>query len=176
MLGFEPTYLVCVNRLVLEQSASDLSNVRSPLFVTWQNRRLLRGGNPILLYARPEPMFATDPTQTGIWEGGTVTYVAMQLAYYMGFQRIVLVGVDHNFVTGGEPNREVVSGGDDPNHFHPGYFGKGFRWQLPDLAKSEIAYGMARQAYASAGRSIVDATVRGKLQVFPKATLADALR
>jgi hypothetical protein len=63
----------------------------------------------------------------------------------------------------------VVSQGDDQDHFDPGYFGKGFRWQLPDLETSERAYEMAHQAYAQDGRQILDATVDGKLTVFPKA-------
>jgi len=76
--------------------------------------------------------------------------------------------VDHNFTTQGPANATVVSQGDDPNHFTPGYFGKGFRWQLPDLDGSERAYHLARQAYTQAGRRVVDATVGGKLQIFPK--------
>jgi hypothetical protein len=62
----------------------------------------------------------------------------------------------------------VVSEGEDPNHFDPRYFGKGFRWQLPDLETSEIAYRMARRAYEQAGRRVLDATIGGKLTVFPK--------
>jgi len=81
---------------------------------------------------------------------------------------VILIGVDHNFQTKGKPNETVVSEGDDPNHFNPGYFGKGFRWQLPDLETSERAYTMAREAYQKAGREILDATIGGKLQVFPK--------
>ncbi len=80
--------------------------------------------------------------------------------------------MDHNFVTQGKPNTTVVSQGDDPNHFHPGYFGKGFRWQLPDLETSEKAYRLARQVYEQAGRQVVDATVGGKLQVFRKVDYA----
>ena len=92
----------------------------------------------------------------------------MQLAFHMGFKQVILIGVDHSFATQGKPNTTVVSGGDDPNHFNPDYFGKGFRWQLPDLDTSEVAYTMAREAYKSAGREIIDATVDGKLTVFPK--------
>ena len=62
----------------------------------------------------------------------------------------------------------MTSTGDDPNHFDPSYFGKGFRWQLPDLETSEIAYEMARRAYVAAGREVLDATVGGQLQIFPK--------
>jgi len=62
----------------------------------------------------------------------------------------------------------VVSDGADPNHFHPEYFGKGFRWQLPDLECAERAYCMAKEVYEENGREILDATFGGKLTVFPK--------
>jgi hypothetical protein len=86
----------------------------------------------------------------------------------MGFETVILVGVDHNFVSQGRPNTTVISQGDDPDHFHSGYFGKGIRWQLPDLETSERAYRMARRVYENAGRRVLDATVGGKLTVFPK--------
>jgi hypothetical protein len=86
----------------------------------------------------------------------------------MGFDEVILIGVDHNFTTKGEPNKTVVSQGDDPDHFDTRYFGKGFRWQLPDLDTSEIGYRMAKQAFEQDSRRIVDATVGGKLTVFEK--------
>ena len=85
-----------------------------------------------------------------------MTYVAMQLAYFMGFEEVVLVGVDHSFATKGPAHEVVTSTGADPNHFDPTYFGKGFRWQLPDLETSELAYGLARQVFEADGRRIVD--------------------
>ena len=103
-----------------------------------------------------------------VWEGATVTYVALQLAYFMGFDPVILIGVDHSFKSKGKANSTVVSQGDDPDHFHAGYFGKGFRWQLPDLDTSEVGYAMARQAYEADGRQVLDATVGGQLQVFDK--------
>jgi hypothetical protein len=118
------------------------------------------------------PKFARD-ARGRLWEGATVTYVALQLAFYMGFQTVVLIGVDHNFTTKGKPNTTVVSQGDDPNHFHASYFGKGYRWQLPDLETSEIAYQMARRAYEADGRQVHDATVDGKLTVFPRVDYND---
>jgi len=78
------------------------------------------------------------------------------------------VGVDHSFTTQGKPHAEIVSQGDDPNHFSPIYFGKGFKWHLPDLGTSEIAFRLARQAFEADGREIVDATIGGKLTIFPK--------
>ncbi|MCI0892682.1 MAG: hypothetical protein J4N65_09025, partial [Chloroflexi bacterium] len=103
-----------------------------------------------------------------VFEGGTVTYVALQAAYWMGFQEVILVGVDHRYSTAGPANAMVVSQSDDPDHFDPEYFGRGFRWQLPDLEASERSYRLARAAFEADGRRIVDATVGGQLEVFPK--------
>jgi hypothetical protein len=139
-----------------------------PRFVTWRGRDWF-GDEVYFLdtdYTAPAE-FADDITGR-IFEGSTVTYVAMQIAYYMGFKEVILVGVDHSFSTGGQPNETVVSEGDDPNHFSANYFGKGFKWQLPDLEASEQAYQLAREAFLKDGREIVDATLGGQLRVFPR--------
>jgi hypothetical protein len=86
----------------------------------------------------------------------------------MGFEKVILIGVDHSFKSKGKPNTMVVSRGDDHDHFDTRYFGKGFRWQLPDLDTSEIGYAMAREAFEAVGCEIVDATIGGKLTIFPK--------
>ena len=113
------------------------------------------------------PKFATD-ARGRLWESATVTYVALQLAYHMGFEKVFLIGVDHNYSAQGKPNTTIVSQGEDRDHFKPNYFGKGFRWQLPDLETSERGYHMARQKYESTGRQVLDATIGGKLTIFPK--------
>lgn len=169
-LGFPTSYLVSVNELVLEQCAEEIAALNIPKFLTWRARRWF-ADSPLTYfldtdYTGPEN-FSGDATGR-LFEGYTVTYVALQLAFYMGFHEVILVGVDHNFVTRGPANQTVISEGDDPNHFFPNYFGKGFRWQLPDLEGSERAYRLAKEAYEAAGRRVVDATVGGRLTIFPK--------
>jgi hypothetical protein len=170
-LGFPTTCLVSTNDLVIEQCRQEMLALSIPLFLTWRARRFFAAAPeplPTFLYTTyTGPRFAGD-ARGRLWEGATVTYVALQLAFHMGFDQVILVGVDHNFVTQGQANQTIVSEGDDPNHFAPNYFGKGFRWQLPDLATSERAYRMARAAFESAGRQVLDATVGGKLTIFPK--------
>ena len=168
-LGYSTTYYLSINSLVIEQCARDLLLLPMPLFISWRSHSLFQPGrNTYFLHTTYSgPRFARD-ARGRLWEGATVTYVALQLAFYMGFEQAILVGVDHNFTTQGKPNSTVVSQGDDPNHFNPGYFGKGFRWQLPDLQASERAYRLAGQAFQQAGREILDATIDGKLTVFPK--------
>jgi hypothetical protein len=172
-LGFSTTYLTVVNDLVIEQTAHDLANLTLPKFLAWRSRRHFPGGLPIpqlptfLYTSYTGPHFSSD-VRGRVWEGATVTNVILQLAFHMGFQQVILIGVDHNYTATGKPNTTVVSQGDDPNHFSPAYFGKGFRWQLPDLETSEVGYAMAGEAYRNAGREILDATIGGKLTIFPK--------
>jgi hypothetical protein len=168
-LGFTTTYYLSVNSLVIEQCAADIQTLPTPKFLSWRSHDLVQpSDDTIFLYTTyTGPKFARD-ARGRIWEGATVTYVALQLAYFMGFDRVVLIGVDHNFTTTGQPNTTIISQGDDPDHFDAAYFGKGFRWQLPDLETSESAYRLAHNAYEQAGRQVLDATVGGKLTVFPK--------
>lgn len=176
--GYETTFLVSVNDLVIEQCRDDFQALSLPRFFSWHSRNVL--------YPTGEPDSQThflNTSYTGptfnkrirgrFWEGATVTNVCLQLAFCMGFREVFLIGVDHSFSTTGSANQTVVSSGDDPNHFSPEYFGKGFRWQLPDLDTSEVAYQMALENYRAAGRKVFDATVGGKLDIFPKVNYQD---
>jgi hypothetical protein len=172
-LGFHTTYFCSINDLVIEQFNADILALPMPKFLAWRSHRYFNSQLPIaqlptFLYTTyTGPRFSPD-VRGRVWESATVTNVALQLAFHMGFEKVILIGVDHNFTSKGEANKTVVSQGDDPNHVSANYFGKGVRWQLPDLDTSEIGYAFARDAYQKAGREVLDATVGGKLTIFPK--------
>ena len=176
-LGFHTTYFCATNDLVIEQFHEDILALSMPKFLAWRSHRHFSPQLPIdqlptfLFTSYTGPGFSPD-VRGRVWEGATVTNMALQLAFHMGFEKVILIGVDHNFTSKGEANKTVVSQGDDPNHVSPNYFGKGVRWQLPDLDTSEIGYAFARDAYQKAGREVVDATVGGKLTIFPKVDYA----
>ncbi len=173
-LGFQTTYFCVTNDLVVEQFHQDILGLSMPKFIAWRSHHYF--GNihpssfifPIFIYTSyTGPGFSHD-VRGRVWEGATVTNVALQLAFHMGIQQVILIGVDHNFTSKGEANKTVISDGDDPNHVSPNYFGKGIRWQLPDLDTSEVGYTFAREHYRKEGREIIDATIGGKLDIFPK--------
>lgn len=172
-LGFHTTYFCSINDLVIEQFNADILALPMPKFLAWRSRRYFNAQLPIsqlptfLYTSYTGPRFSPDVCGR-VWESATVTNVALQLAFHMGFEKVILIGVDHNFTSKGEANKTVVSQGDDPNHVSANYFGRGVRWQLPDLDTSEIGYALARDAYRKAGRKVLDATVGGKLTIFPK--------
>ena len=171
--GFATTYLCVTNYLVVEQFVDDINSLAIPKFISWRSHRHFSPQLPItklptFVYTTyTGPKFAYD-VRGRVWEGATVTNLALQLAFHMGVEKVILIGVDHNFASKGDVNKTVVSQGDDPNHFMPNYFGKGVKWQLPDLDTSEVGYALARDAFRKAGREVVDATVGGKLTIFPK--------
>lgn len=168
-LGFTTTYYLSVNNLVIEQCAEDIRSLPIPKFLSWRSRHLIEPtADMVFLHTTYTGKTFAHDARGRLWEGATVTYVALQLAYHMGFKQVILIGVDHSFTSKGKPNTTITSQGADPDHFDAQYFGKGFRWQLPDLETSEIAYTMARHAYEIDGREILDATIEGKLTIFPK--------
>lgn len=172
------TFHVAVNSLVIQQSHSKFAELSCPSFLSYAPAYSLvpDGGNIHYIFtsSRLNPVFGYALDQP-LWEGYTVTYVAMQLAFFMGFRRVFLVGVDHNFKAQGSPNEEQSLTSDDPNHFDPRYF-KGQQWHLPDIEGSEMAYRMARFAFERNHREVVDATIGGACEIFRKIDIAQAFR
>lgn len=168
---FRPTYYVTVNELILEQFSSEIKRLDSPKFLNWNRRSYYKNSENI--YFLKSKLVVNDFFQYDITKplvmGATVTFVAMQLAYYMGFQEVVLVGLDHSYVEKGQPSEmETRTTEQDESHFHPHYFPKGSKWQFPDLLRSEIDFSLARKAFEANGRKILDATIDGKCPVFER--------
>jgi hypothetical protein len=99
----------------------------------------------------------------------------MQLAFHMGFTEVALVGCDHSFAAKGPANKTVISGPNDSSHFAPNYFAGGVKWQLPDLARSELHYAIAKDLFEKHGRQIVNCTEGGGLELFDRRSLAEFL-
>ena len=170
------SYHVAVNPFVISQAHKEIDHLECASFVSYlPSKELLKSSIHVnYIFTEGGARFFQEDITGLISEGSTVTYVALQIAYYMGFQEVFLIGVDHNFTCSGEPNEEQHLKGKDPNHFDEGYF-QGMDWHLPDLASSEMAYCLARYYYTRHGRKIYDATVGGKLDVFPKISYEDAI-
>lgn len=178
-LGFRkfdcyPKYYVAVNRKVLEQSADQIKALNCVKFISNRGADFIpEDGLTYHITTTPAPArFCHDICQ-GVHEGWTVTYAALQVAYYLGFREVILIGMDHRYEYTGEPNQTQQLDGPDPNHFSPDYFGNGQPWDNPDLARSEESYRIARTEFEKDGRRIIDATVDGACMIFEKADYKD---
>lgn len=168
---FRPSCVVSVNQLVLEQNAAFFSQTELPLFLDRAATSLVSyRKNVAFLDSASRLSFARD-CSLAVYQGYTVTNVALQLAFHMGFQNVALIGCDHTFATKGRANKTVVSGDRDLSHFDPNYFAGGAKWQLPDLLQSEVSYSLARDVFAAHGRRLVNATDGGELEIFDRMSL-----
>jgi len=115
-------------------------------------------------------MFSKDCARQ-IYCGQTVTMINFQLAYYLGFTEVYLIGMDFNYQI---PKSAVVEGNQitsteaDVNHFHPDYFGKGKKWNDPKLDLVLQSYKLAKVEFEKDGRKIINATKGGKLDLFDR--------
>lgn len=168
--NFYPRYYVAVNQKVIEQSAEQIKAMNCVKFIG------MRGAEYVPVNALTHHIetrniptrFSHDITR-GLHEGWTVTYAALQVAYYLGFKEVIIIGMDHRYEYTGAPNEPKRLDGPDPNHFSPDYFGGGQTWDNPDLNQSEESYRIARAEFEKAGRRIIDATLNGACTVFEKA-------
>jgi hypothetical protein len=178
-MGFYPTYYVVEDEFVAEDRSDEINQFRGPTKffgnylsycimdqpdVVWLNLRMNYGPYPGF------PHFSRNAART-LWVGGTVTYVCLQLAYYMELTEVYLIGFDHSYkipMDAKMKGEEILSQSNDPNHFNPAYFGKGYRWHDPMVERMEQAFRRAREVYQGDGRKILNATVGGKLEVFDR--------
>lgn len=171
--SWRPDLITVINGAVILQHKDVFKNSSIPIFMDMKGFYLGVRGKLISHFVSHYSSDFSYNYNEGLGSGGTVTYSALQLAFLLGANKVVLFGVDHSFNQTG--NTYVKSEGDDLNHFDPNYFGKGSVWGLPDLDACEIVYKKAKYAFEKDGRKIYDATVEGKLNVFEKISIEEAL-
>lgn len=98
------------------------------------------------------PKFTDDFSQRS-YTGLTVTYSCLQLAAYMGFKKIYLLGTDCNYIQGSENNYFVSGHKDFFNH---------------EVDKTVLAYRAAKRYADEHGIKIYNVTRGGKLEVFER--------
>ncbi len=183
-LSFRPTFYVVEDDLVAQDRAETINSLDGmqkffPKFLSpWLHPNPQTSFLNVIKDYREYPGFPAFSTNAAraLWVGGTVTYLNLQLAYYMGFDPVILIGVDCNY----EVRRDEIeidgtaltSTAPDRNHFHPDYFGAGFRFHDPMVERMLRAYTRARSVFERAGRVVLNATLGGKLEVFERTEYA----
>lgn len=173
-MGFVPTFLTVEDCLVAEDRAGELCAIEQPtkifprdLLYCLRNSKNAIFVNFIRDY-QPFPQFSSDFEKVVYW-GGTVSMLNLQLAYYLGCSEVYLIGFDHHYQVPSDVNNDVfTSKGPDVNHIHADYFGEGYRWHNPYLARMEQSYSEARRFLDANGVRVRNATVGGRLEVFER--------
>lgn len=118
----------------------------------------------------------SDDISRCVYDGGTVTYVSIQCAVYMGFSEIILLGVDHSFAREQTKDGKITINSEIKNHFQKyqtdDFWGNGQKDEEAVVFPLDFATEafIAAKHYADEhGIKILNATRGGKLEVFERA-------
>lgn len=154
--------LSCKGKFVREQGWHVYRKLKNACYLhTWHNRKFLDC-----------PQFSTELTH-GIFTIATVTYTLIQIARYMGFSEIYLIGVDHKYANEMKRDGTVMK-----NEGVRSYFGNQKNLENSVVAASwemDIAYQFAESYSRKNGFRIFNATRGGYLEVFERVDLDEVL-
>lgn len=205
-LNWRPRYYTCVDSRVLPDRASDIVSMlddhpnMTAFFpaeiqehagerVRTSTRSLIEEAEGRYFFNEevgtldnlPWSLFSADASDAVI-QPHTVAISMLQLAAYMGFSEIYLVGCDTRYTVPDDVAREdqsdetdprLSSTSADPNHFDASYFGPGRKWHTPNVRLMFEHYRVARSALEALGIQVKNATVGGDLEVFDRIALEE---
>ncbi len=119
--------------------------------------------------AQPPMSFSTDAAGL-VFLGGSVVFPALQILFHLGFEEVVMLGIDHSYgdaVQGAVPVSNL-------KHFKPDYY-PGPACVHCDIPAMEHAYSMALEAWNADGRRLVNATPGTQLDIIPQVDLGTVL-
>ena len=157
-------YMVAINKYVFEHYGKDIANY--PCKAKFGTGLVGLGPDCYSLRWGGKKFTFTGDITKPLWQGHTVTYSAMQIAYYMGFSEVYVIGMDHYFdysnfagPKSDDSHNVRYSKGNDINHFTKDYFAKGHSHATAEPRITEKAFKVARGFYESQGRKLVNASV-----------------
>ena len=177
-VGFLPTYYVVEDPLPAEDNANEINALIDTQKIVAHDLKYCLNSEGVIYpffdryYNGVEssrfPQFSFDCERRIYW-GGTVVYLSIQLAAYMGCTEIYLIGVDLTYaIPDGTTGNVITSDEDDQNHFHPDYFGKGKRWHDPRVNVMQKSIQYAEKILAEKNILLFNATLGGKLTHVPR--------
>ncbi len=198
-ISWQPKFITAVDNVVIPDIADEIQDVIAThpdiafFFPEEFYRKEVLKPNANVLWFRQRPM---EPSKDVLgffsYNAGcylrvphTVSITALQLAVYMGFNPIYLIGCDTSYTipedvdtkgtTFDPASGEKIEGyvmtsktNNDPNHFTPEYFGSGSKWHHPNVNGMLFGYQMAKKYCNSRGVDVFNATIGGELEVFPR--------
>jgi len=106
----------------------------------------------------PFNTFFSDDAYLTVFDGYTITYSLIQIAVYMGFKEIYLLGVDRNYSDKVDESNFINIGKIDNTYSQAG-------------ERMKFSYSMAKDYADKNNIKIINATRGGMLEVFPRVNL-----
>lgn len=161
----EKTLKNCVDKV----NEMDLQYKFIPLFIKYYHDINIKNAIHFLLQSSETelPVLSEDISRF-IGDTTTVAVTAAQMAVYMGFKRIYLIGVDHSFSVYQNDKGEILEDHAVKDYFSDQYNQDKTDLYIPNMDTSTRAFIALKQFGDEHGIEIYNATRGGKLEVFPR--------
>ena len=182
--AWRPTYYVCTDNNVI---AEEMGNIKSigdyPKFINFHAAKYGRDKNSNIWYICTKGKFHVDPYKPQSSELSedvskyvawvhTVTVTAIELAIYMGFKEIYLLGVDHSYANMVDSKGKIHRDSTVKADYFAGMKGTGSetgnRAVFGNIDAMNYSYELARRFAEQKGVKIFNVTRGGKLEVFER--------
>jgi hypothetical protein len=173
-LGWETTYFGIQDFSTYKKLKEDIAKLKSTIvfygseqFKTHPKGRFRMFRYPqymlnhVYTYDKLMARFSRDSFKV-VYDGYSITYSLIQIAVYMGFKEIYLLGCDNNYSDNKKKQHFIESG-----HYDPTYKTAGDRMT--------VGYLVAKKYADTHGIKIFNATRGGMLEVFPRVDLDEIL-
>lgn len=178
---WRPTYYVNQDHNLIQTFGDKIAQVDSKLlFLPVEYRQKFSGGKFRFFvlkhkefYPHKSP-FSRDISKY-LAQGFTVTYGAIQIAMYMGFKEIYLLGIDHNYSIIRDAKGRPVKMDSEGKNYPEGMQQYMNMNSLPRVEETTIAYETAEKISKRQGVKIMNSTRGGKLEAFERIDLEKIL-
>ena len=182
---WRPTYYCAQDTVVIEDILEELNRVETQsekMFLISDcynkvSKELLENKDVLFFCAKyriaHKNVEFSDSIEKHIYGGGSITYAAIQIAAYMGFSKIYLIGVDHSYASASFSNNEINNQDVMSSYFEgmPSHI----KMNRPNTDKTTYSFIKAKEYCESHGIEIFNSTRGGKLDVFQRIPLEAVL-
>ena len=171
---FDPTYYVYVDPAMIKRPKrrliDDINAMTSQKYILKDFAYCISESIPLTIIHKQG--FSFDPLKN-VYAYFSVSTVMLQLAYYMGYRQIGLVGMDHHWHTP-RGAREWHYIDEDNNHYCKDYYaGVIDAWRAPRIDLLDNWHEMAKEIFDANDCEVVNLTPGSALKVYPFGNLED---
>lgn len=173
---WRPTYYMSQDKWMLSGCVEEANKVPAeakfmPVELNWYEDIHIEGAYLYHLLNKEDskgiPVFGEKADQY-IVNSATVVFSAIQLAIYMGFKEIYLIGVDQHFHISRNAKGEIVVDSTAKDYFCDEYNQDSEKLAIPATETSYLAFLSAKDYADAHNIKIYNATRGGKLEVFQR--------
>lgn len=174
---WRPTFYISQDEKMLEGCADTVCGLKAaakfvPIQLKWWNHIAIDDATYFNIVNQgvddPERFLFSDDISRCVYNSMTGMYTAAQLAVYMGFTEIYLIGVDHHFRISQNNQGEIVVDSTVKDYFTDQYNQDKDKLYIPNTERSTLTYVAMKHHCDSRGIRVYNATRGGRLEVFER--------